>query len=138
MIAKHIAQQDERTVSTEVVPISPGSSLTTLVANVGVPTQVANPSRASWRTFAQAVVPFLLVLNVALPIIQSFLVENIAQAQQVLGPIYGYVVIGVNFAAIVVALGSKLIALLMANPTVNGWIKTHLSWLAPIPVQVVK
>lgn len=103
-----------------------------LVANVGVPTQVANPRRASWRTFVQAVIPFLVAVNVALPIIQTFLVDNIDQAQQVLGPIYGYIVIAVNFAVIVFSLASKLIAILMAQPKVNEWIKAHLSFLAPI------
>jgi hypothetical protein len=101
-------------------------------ANSLVPTQVANPSRASWRTFIQSTVSYLVFLNLALPIVQTFLVENVDGAQSVLGPIYGYVVAGTNFLVLVFGLGAKLIALLMANPRVNEFITKRLSWLAPI------
>lgn len=131
---------DERVVTTTEIRLNPDSApdegiLTQVTVNEGVPTQVANPRRASWRTFVQSVIAFLVAANVALPIVQSFLVENVEGAQAVLGPIYAYIVIGVNFAVLVTSLGSKLIALLMANPTVNAWIEKHLAFLAPIKIE---
>ena len=133
-MAKHAFPVDERIVSTSPILDTSGAESGLEAINQGVPTQVANPSRASWRTFAQAVIAFLVVANVALPIVQQFLVDNIADAQTVLGPIYGFVVLVVNIAVIVTSLGAKLIALLMARPEVNAWIIKHLQFLAPIPL----
>jgi hypothetical protein len=107
-----------------------------LPANAGIATQLANPSRASWRTFVQSAISYLVFLNIALPIVQSFLVDNISGAQHVLGPIYGWVVLATNFLVLVFGLGAKLIALLMANPQVNAFITKRLSWLAPIKTLV--
>jgi hypothetical protein len=140
-VAKHAkVQQDEKIITPESVITKalddtawPATEVVVVPANDGVPTQVANPSRASWRTFVQALIPFIIAVNIALPLIQSFLVENIDQAQAVLGPVYGWAVIGVNVAVIVFSLGSKLIALLMAQPRINELIKKYLSFLAPIP-----
>lgn len=97
-----------------------------------VPTQVANPSRASWRTYVQSVVSFLVGANIVLPIVSEFLSANVAGLEHALGPIYGWLVIGVNFAILVFGLGAKLIALFMAKPAVNDWITKNLPWLAPV------
>jgi hypothetical protein len=118
---------DERIV--HATPFAGGVS----IANEGVPTQVANPSRASWRTFIQSTISFLILLNVALPILYNYLEANVEDATLVLGPVYPVVRAVANFLVILFGLVAKLIALLMANPTVNAWITEHLSWLAPIP-----
>lgn len=97
-----------------------------------IPTQIANPKRASWRTFVQSAVAFLIGANIVLPIVSGFLVDNIDGLKSVLGPVYGYIVIGVNVAILVLSLGAKLVALLMANVTVANWIEAHLQFLAPI------
>jgi hypothetical protein len=114
---------DERVV----VPVSRNAE-----TNEGVPTQVANPSRASWRTFVQAIIPTLLAINVALPLIQQFLVDNGASLEHYLGASYPIVLAGVNACVIILGLASKLIAILMANPVVNEWISKYLPFLAPI------
>jgi hypothetical protein len=106
-----------------------------LVGNEGVPTQVANPSRASWRTFVQSIVPTLAVLNIALPLVYGFLIENADQIGGLLGPVYGWITIGVNTAAVAIALLAKLNAVIMANPRINAAITNGpwwISWLAPI------
>ena len=101
-------------------------------ANNGVPTQVANPQRASWRTYVQAVVGFLIGANVVLPIVALWLTTEQDGLAATLGPAYPIILAGVNFGILVLGLLSKLIAQLMAHPAVNGWIVQHLSWLAPI------
>ena len=102
--------------------------------NKGVATQIANPSRASWRTFVQAIVPTFVLLNVALPIIYSFLTSpDVApKLTEILGPVYGWITVGLNAVIFLVGLLAKLAALLMAQPVVNEWIGKHLPWLAPI------
>lgn len=100
--------------------------------NVGVPTQVANPKRASWRTFVQTAIATLITLNVSLPIIATFLADNSDVAAKILGQWYGPIVAGVNFAVIVAAFVAKLIAQIMAIPAVNAWIEKYLPALAPI------
>jgi len=100
--------------------------------NAGVPTQVANPSRASWRTFVQSLLAGLAVLNIAVPIIAQFAIDNGDSLADLLGPAYPIVIAILNAIIAVGALVAKLIALLMANPIVNAFIVKHLSWLAPI------
>ena len=128
---------DEKVLTQTATVIVPGDGDTAEVSivtqNDGIPTQVANPSRASWRTFVQSAVSFLILANIALPIVQGWLVENVDGASVVLGPAYPYIVIGVNFAVLAFSLGAKLIALIMAQPKLNEWITNHLSFLAPIP-----
>lgn len=111
-------------VTEEGAPIIP--------ANQGVPTQVANPRRASWRTYVQAVIGFIVGANIVLPLVASFLTEQIEGLEPLLGPVYGWIVLGVNTAIVVLGLLSKLVALLMANPRINAWITKHLPGLAPI------
>lgn len=118
----------------ERVVLSDGSTLKAVQATTGTPTQVSNPSRASWRTFVQAIVPTAIVLNLALPIIYGLLTspEFAPRLGELLGPVYGWITIGLNVAIFFLGLLAKLGALLMANPTVNAWITKHLPWLAPI------
>lgn len=111
-----------------------------VVTNEGVPTQVANPSRSSWRSFVQGLVGFLVVVNTALPIAQSWLAaeENTALLGALLGEHYLAILAGVNVAVGVGAFLTKGVALFMANPRINEWITTHLPWLAPIPQKRVE
>ena len=109
-----------------IVPASPAAP-----ANTGVPTQIANPKRASWRTYVQSVVGFLIGANIVLPILQSFL-ETTPGLEPMLGDSYGFVLGVVNLGIVILGLISKLIAQLMAHPKVNAWITANLSWLAPI------
>lgn len=102
--------------------------------NRNVPTQVANPSRASWRTFVQSIIPTFVVLNTALPVIYAALTspEVAPQLSAILGPVYGWITLGLNGVIFILGLLAKLAALIMARPGVNEWIATHLPWLAPI------
>lgn len=128
-----------QTVADErVVTVDDGAqiaaSIPSTVVNVGVPTQVANPSRASWRTFVQSALAFLVVANVAAALAVQFLNTPDGAALLALLPAN---VVAVLFSVLnaVVLVGStlaKLVSILMANPTVNEWISTHLSFLAPI------
>ena len=106
----------------------------TQLANVDVPTQIANPSRASWRTFAQSIVAFLIVANIAAAVLVSFLASPDGAALLALLPDR---FVAVMFAVLngIVVIGSalsKFVSLLMANPRVNEWVTAHLSFLAPI------
>lgn len=105
-------------------------------AEPGTPTQVANPSRASWRTFIQSVIGTLIAVNAALIVVQGFLQENAEVIGNYLPPnLYGPLVAGLNGVVIIGGLLAKLVALIMANAKVNEWIKAHASWLAAIPVE---
>lgn len=111
-----------------IVPaIAPGAPI-----NSGVPTQVANPKRASWRTYVQAVIGFLAGANILLPLLAVYLTENAPQLETYLGPVYGWIVLGVNAAIVILGLLSKLVALFMAQPRINAWIVKHLPGLAAI------
>lgn len=118
---------DERMV------LSDGKTLTNIAVGEGIPTQVANPSRSSWRTFVQSLVSFLIVLNLGLLILAGFLADPANGLRDLIDPsIYGAVLGVVNGAVLVGSAVSKLVALFMANPIVNAWITAHLPFLAPI------
>jgi len=116
--------------------IVPAALTASGIQNDGVPTQVANPKRTSWRTFVQSAIPWLLGINVAVPIVYAFLISpDVAPSlETLLGPVYAWLVIGFNAAAVVLSLGAKLLAQIMAQPAVNALISNTpwLSWLAPI------
>lgn len=114
-MSKHL--EDERVVAAE---------------NVGVPTQVANPRRTSWRTFVQSAIGGLIALNALLATVAAFLAENSEAAAALLGEWFAPTLLVVNTGVAVGAFAAKLIAQIMANPIVNAWISTHLPWLAPI------
>lgn len=104
--------------------------------NVGVPTQVANPRRASWRTFVQSIIGFLVSLNVILPIVAAFLASNSETAAKILGQYYGPTIAWINGAIIVGAFLAKLLAQIMAIPAVNAWITKYLPALSPIRQEI--
>lgn len=96
----------------------------------GCPTQVQYPRRASWRTFLQALLGFLPLVNGVLALVQ----ELLAQAPyNVLLP--GWIYAIVNAGVLLGAFVSKLIAQLMANPIVNRWIECHAGRLAAAPCE---
>lgn len=119
--------------TTDEKVIVPAALTDSGITNEGVATQVANPKRASWRTFVQALIPQLVVVNAAIPIIYGFLTDpNVApELARILGPVYVWITLAFNLATILLSRVSSLIALLMANPVVNEWITAHLPWLAP-------
>jgi hypothetical protein len=100
--------------------------------NAGVSTQVANPSRASWRTFVQSLVGYFVIVNAALPIIQSTLQANPSLLSRLFGHYYGDITIAVNIVGLVVAAVTKGVALLMTIPAVDRWITKYLPKLAAI------
>lgn len=110
-----------------------GTTEPNYTASEGLPSQVANPSRASWRTFAQALVAFLVVVNIAALVVAGFLADPSNGLAALIDPaVYGKIVAFVNGLVVVGSAGSKLVALLMANPIVNAFITKYLSFLAPI------
>lgn len=121
-------QSDERAVSSREIPLGDGSAL--VLPNDGVPTQVANPTRAGWRTFVQAIVPTLLVINGALLALQAVL-----SSPEYSGYVPTWAWAAVNGGLLISAFLSKAIAQVMAAPGVNEWIKNHLPALAAIPLR---
>jgi hypothetical protein len=107
------------------------------IVPAGTPTQIANPSRASWRTFVQALVSGVVVLNVAAPAAYEWLTgpEGSDIATQFLGEFYGPIVLGLNVVVVGTAFVSKLAAWLMAKPRVNEWVAKYLPFLTPIPLK---
>lgn len=121
-------QSDERQILTNEIPLGDGSAL--VIPNDGVPTQVANPSRAGWRTFVQAILPTLLVINGALLALQGVL-----SSPEYSGYVPAWAWAAVNGGLLISAFLSKAIAQVMAVPGVNEWIKAHLPALAAIPLR---
>jgi hypothetical protein len=100
-------------------------------SNAGVSTNVANPSRTSWISFVKSLFAFLVVLNIALPVIAQVL-QSYPDAATVFGPLYLPILGGLNFAVLVGAFFTKLISRLLAIPAVAEWTRLHASWLYPI------
>lgn len=110
-----------------------GETRPNLAVGDGIPTQVANPSRSSWRTFLQSLVAFVVVLNIAALVVAGFLADPTNGLAELIAPaVYGKIVAVVNGLVVVGSAASKLVALLMANPIVNAWITAHLPFFAPI------
>jgi len=122
-------QSDQRVLVVNGYPQPDGSTLE--VPNDGVPTQVANPGRATLRTALAVLVGLvaaLPTLNATLAALQAYLSE---QAQVVI-PAWVWLV--VNGTAAVLLFISGLVTRLLAVPGVNEWVKTHLPALAAIPL----
>jgi hypothetical protein len=100
--------------------------------NAGVPTQVANPKRASWRTLLQSLLAHAIAVNGILAILAGFLATNSHTAATLLGTYYGPAIAVINGIVLVGAFGAKLFAQLMADPTINAWVTKNLPQLAPI------
>lgn len=126
MLIESNTHVDERKVLTT------GDTIPNEAIGTGIPTQVANPSRASWRTFVQSTIAFLVVLNAAALTLAPFVLDPKNGLEQALGPVYGWLVLGLNAVTFIGGTVAKAAALLMANPLVNEWIVRHLPWLAPI------
>lgn len=100
------------------------------LGNVGVPTQVANPRRASWRTVVQSVIG---VLVVAVPLVNVVLGQiNDYLRQQTDVAVPGWVWVALNAGLAVTALAAGLISRIMNTPGVAGFIAKYLPFLAPI------
>lgn len=84
-----------------------------------LPTQVAHPTRTSWRTALQSAIGALLTLGVVLPIVVSIVNEGLGQYL----PDYWEVWL-VGAAAAVSAL-SATVARIMAIPAVDAWLAKH-------------
>lgn len=97
------------------------------LANAGVPTQVANPSRAGWRTFFQSAIIIIPALNIALA---NFQVLLETPPLDTLAPEWAFV--AVNFTGLVMAALTKVIAQIMALPGFNAWISRRAPFLAPM------
>jgi len=122
-------QSDQRVLVVGEYPQPDGSTLE--VPNDGVPTQVANPGRATLRTALAVLVGLLAALptlNATLAALQAYLSE---QAQVVI-PAWVWLV--VNGTAAVLLFISGLVTRLLAVPGVNEWVKAHLPALAAIPL----
>lgn len=120
-------QLDQRVISQGEVALSDGSAL--VIPNDGVPTQVANPSRASLRTAVAAIVGLVLVLNPVLAIV----IEVLRSLEPTFAiPPLVYVIL--NGIILVVTAIITLVTRVLAIPGVNEWIKNYLPWLAAIPV----
>lgn len=122
-------QRDQRVLVTGEYAQLDGSTLE--VPNDGVPTQVANPGRATLRT----AVAVLVGLVAALPTLNAILAalqDYLSQQAQVVIP--EWVWLAVNGTAALLLFISGLVTRLLAVPGVNEWVKARLSWLAAIPL----
>lgn len=99
--------------------------------NVGVATQLANPSRATARTAVAVLVGIVIalpVLNSALLIVQD---ELTRQSDLSIAP---WVWLAVNGALAAVGLVSSIVTRVLAVPGVNSWIESHVPALAPVRI----
>ena len=110
-------------------PVTPGSAvITSTTAEPVLATQIAHPWQASWRTFVQAFVALLPLLNGITLAVQSAVVESGIQF-----PSWVWAV--VNGAVVVTAFGTMLVTRVMNAPGVNRWIELHANLLAPSPIR---
>lgn len=122
-------QSDQRVISTAVEIQPDGSTL--VIPNDGVPTQVANPARATLRTVVAVLVSLVLALptlNAVLAALQAYLIEQTSVE------VPAWVWLAVNGTAALVVFVSGLITRVLAVPGVNTWIKAHIPALAAIPL----
>lgn len=140
-MAEHV-QTDERVLATTVIPgaiVTDASGLTheadgLALVNDGVPTQVANPKRATLRT----VVAVVIGLVVALPLINSFLLILQSELAKVTAfEIPAWIYVSINVALAAVALVGGIVTRVLAIPGVNEWIKAHVPGLAAIPLKAI-
>lgn len=120
-------QRDKRILTSAEYRQLDGSTL--VVPNDGVPTQVANPGRATIRTAMAALVGLVLILNPVLTIVIDFL--HGLEPQFTVPPVI-YAVL--NGTILLVTAVIAAITRILAVPGVNEWIKRFLPWLAAIPL----
>lgn len=100
------------------------------IGNIGVPTQVANPRRASWRTIVQSIIGLLVVAVPLVNVVLGQISDYLQQQTDVAVP--GWVWIVLNAGLAVTAVVSGLIARIMNTPGVADFIAKYLPFLAPI------
>jgi len=98
--------------------------------NAGVPTQVANPRRASWRTVVQAIIGILIIAVPLVNLVLANVSDYLQKQTDVAVPAWVWLVINTGLA--VTALVSGLIARIMNTPGVAAFIAKYLPFLAPI------
>ena len=113
---------DQKIVTTELDPGLP--------ANYGVPTQVANPRRASWRTVVQSIIGVLVVAVPLVNVVLGQISDYLKQQTDVAVPAWVWLVLNVGLA--VTALVAGLIARIMNTPGVAAFIAKYIPFLAPI------
>lgn len=94
--------------------------------NEGVPTPIANPTRATIRTTVQAVIGLVLIANPLAGAVIAYLQE---QTDLEVSPI---VFVILNAVVAITAFVIGLAARIMAVPGVAAFIQDKLPWLAPI------
>jgi hypothetical protein len=142
MMANHV-QTDERVLATTVIPgaivtdedgLSHTADSLALV-NDGVPTQVANPRRATLRTVVAVIVGLVLTL----PLVNAFLLILQSELAAVTAfEIPAWIWAAINISLAVVALVGGIVTRVLAIPGVNEWIKGHVPGLAAIPLKPVE
>lgn len=111
---------DERILNVvEIARLEDGSTLN--AQNVGVPTQVANPWRATLRTVTAALVGIVLALPVVNLILLEIQSELLASGLEL--PAWLWAAVNGTIAA--VALVSGIITRVLAIPGVNAWLGQH-------------
>ena len=113
-------------------PVEAGKVVvTSTTAEPVLPTQVAHPWQSSWRTFVQAFIALVPLLNGIALAVQSAVTDSGLEF-----PAWAWAV--VNGAVVVTAFGTMLVTRVMNAPGVNGWIEAHARLLAPSPVSKPK
>lgn len=92
-------------------------------------TQIANPGRATLRTFVQSAVGLVLIANTVVPM----LLDSLKTLPE--GVVPGWVFVTLNGIAVATALLIALVARIMASPVVNSALEQYLPWLAALKRQ---
>lgn len=111
---------DERVLNNvEIADLGDGSKI--VATNLGVPTQVANPWRATLRT----VVAVLVGLVLALPTVNLILVAIADELARSGVDLPAWVTAAINGAIAAVALVSGVVTRVLAIPGVNSWLASN-------------
>lgn len=107
-------------------PVTPGDAvITSTVAEPVLPTQIANPGRATGRSFVQATIGGLILVNPVFLAIQGVMQES----TDIVFP--GWAWATVNGVVIGSAAVSAAVTRVMAVPGFNDWIEKHIPILSP-------
>lgn len=112
--------------TTQPYDVDPGDAvITSTTAEPVVPTQVANPGRASFRSFVQNLIAGLLLVNPVFLVVQ----QTMNEFSNIVFP--GWAWATVNGVVVGSALVATLITRIMALRGVNSFIEEHVHILAP-------
>lgn len=100
------------------------------LGNLGVPTQVANPRRATWRTVVQSIIGVLVVAVPLVNVVLGQINDYLRQQTDVAVPAWVWIVLNAGLA--ITALAAGLISRIMNTPGVADFIAKYLPFLAPI------